>query len=99
MLFSFDNIIIKIVSYLTVQLNRIFDYLFLIIKKHCHDELIKDKVIDDIRTKLLTMKFDEGKEMFEISEAMKERRKRLNNQILVFTKAQERIEELRKYNL
>ena len=90
------NCVTQMISYLEIMCTRVLDTIFLAIQKYLYDSLTNQKMIDNIRSKLYLLDFEECKNLIEINPEKAEIRKECNTVIKNLNEALKRIEKLKK---
>lgn len=90
------NTIAEMISYLEIMCTRVLDTIFLAVQKYLYDSLTNEKMIDNIRSKLYLLDFEECKNLIEINPEKAEIRKECNIVVKNLNEALKRIEKLKK---
>ena len=90
------NTIAQMISYLEIMCTRVLDTIFLAVQKYLYDSLTNEKMIDNIRSKLYLLDFEECKNLIEINPEKAEIRKECNIVVKNLNEALKRIEKLKK---
>ena len=90
------NCISQMISYLEIMCTRVLDTIFLAVQKYLYDSLTNEKMIDNIRTKLYLLDFEECKNLIEINPEKAAIRKECNIVVENLNHALKRIEKLKK---
>jgi hypothetical protein len=90
------NSVAQMVSYLEIMCTRVLDTIFLAVQKYLYDSLTNEKMIDNIRSKLYLLDFEECKNLIEINPEKAEIRKECNIVVTNLNEALKRIEKLKK---
>jgi hypothetical protein len=90
------NSVAQMISYLEIMCTRVLDTIFLAVQKYLYDSLTNEKMIDNIRSKLYLLDFEECKNLIEINPEKAEIRKECNIVVTNLNEALKRIEKLKK---
>ena len=90
------NAVAQMISYLEIMCTRVLDTIFLAVQKYLYDSLTNEKMIDNIRSKLYLLDFEDCKNLIEINPEKAEIRKECNIVVTNLNEALKRIEKLKK---
>ena len=93
------NVITKMVTYLEIMLNRVLDMIFLNIKKYLYDKLTDKDMINHIKKEIHLLKFEECKNLVEISPEVTNKRKKYTDNIQKFKEAKIMVSKLKEINM
>ena len=90
------NAVAQMISYLEIMCTRVLDTIFLAVQKYLYDSLTNEKMIDNIRSKLYLLDFEDCKNLIEINPEKAAIRKECNIVVKNLNEALKRIETLKK---
>ena len=90
------NAVAQMISYLEIMCTRVLDTIFLAVQKYLYDSLTNEKMIDNIRSKLYLLDFEDCKNLIEINPEKAAIRKECNIVVKNLNEALKRIEKLKK---
>ena len=90
------NAVAQMISYLEIMCTRVLDTIFLAVQKYLYDSLTNEKMIDNIRSKLYLLDFEDCKNLIEINPEKAAIRKECNIVVTNLNEALKRIEKLKK---
>ena len=90
------NTVAQMISYLEIMCTRVLDTIFLAVQKYLYDSLTNEKMIDNIRSKLYLLDFEDCKNLIEINPEKAAIRKECNIVVKNLNEALKRIETLKK---
>ena len=93
------NVITKMVTYLEIMLNRVLDMIFLNIKKYLYDKITDKDMINHIKKEIHLLKFEECKNLVEISPEVTNKRKKYTDNIQKFKEAKIMVSKLKEINM
>ena len=90
------NLIAKMISYLDIMCTRVLDIIYLAVHKYLYDSLTNEKMIENIRSQLRQLNFEESKNLIKINQEKEQIRKECNIVVKNLNEALIRIEKLKK---